>query len=94
MNALRSFISDRHSVSGRPPFLVSRRDAGGVLMEYVLVTAVTVGFLVGMSGLIFAPGGSAFTVEGALDGDNFGFLGNAFVDMYRLIIKGISLPIP
>ena len=63
-------------------------------MEYVLVTAVTVGFLVGMSGLIFAPGGMAFTVEGALDGDNFGFLGNAFVDMYRLIIKGISLPIP
>ena len=63
-------------------------------MEYVLATAMVVGFLVGMSGWIFAPDGSAFTVEGALDGDNFGFLGNAFVDLYRLVLKGISLPIP
>lgn len=63
-------------------------------MEYVLVTTIVVGFLVGMSGMIFSPGGKAFTTEGAVQGTDFGFLGNAFVQMYHLIVKGISLPLP
>ena len=69
-------------------------ERGGVLMEYVLVTAIIVGFFIGMSGFVSSPVGKAFTVEGSVDGDDFGFLGNAFVQMYRLIIKGISLPLP
>lgn len=73
---------------------VSACDRGGVLMEYVLVTAIVVAFFIGMSGFVFSPRGRAFTVEGAVDGTDFGFLGNAYALMYRLIVKGISLPLP
>jgi hypothetical protein len=84
-------VRDRRSL---PAFAGRESRRGGVLMEYVLVTAVTLAFFVGVSGFLFDPGGSAFTVEGALDGENFGFLGDAFTDMYRLIMQGIALPIP
>ena len=67
---------------------------GGVLMEYVLLTAITVAFLIGMSGFVFSPSGESFTVDGAIEGDNFGVLGDSFVLMYRLIMKGICLPLP
>ncbi len=75
-------------------FSVRSGKAGGVLMEYVLVTAITLAFFTGVAGFVFDPSGRAFTVDGALAGDNFGFLGDAFVDMYRMILSGLSLPIP
>ena len=59
---------------------------GGVLMEYVLVTVFIVCPLVWGFSRIFDP-------AGALDGD-FGFLGNSFVDMFRLIMSGMGLPLP
>lgn len=55
-------------------------------MEYVLVTVLIVCPLVWGSVRIFDPAGS-------LDGD-FGFLGNSFVKMFRLIMTGIGLPLP
>ena len=61
-------------------------DRGDVLMEYVLVTVLIVCPLVWGSVRIFDPVGS-------LDGD-FGFLGNSFARMFRLIMTGIGLPLP
>jgi len=62
-------------------------DRGDVLMEYVILAVFVVAPLAGLYGeVIFDPAGS-------VDGD-FGLLGNAFVKMYHMIMKGISLPIP
>jgi hypothetical protein len=72
----------------------SHKRRGAVLMEYAVVTAITVGFLIGVSGFVFSPTGQAFTVEGAIRGNHFGFLGDSFVQMYQLILKGICLPLP
>ncbi len=68
--------------------------AGGVLGEYVLITAIIVASLFGKSGVMFRPGGHAFPVEQAIEGVDFGLLGNAFAKMYDLVVKGISLPLP
>ena len=55
-------------------------------MEYVLMTVFIVCPLIWGVTRIFDPAGS-------LNGD-FGFLGNSFVDMFRLIMSGMGLPIP
>ncbi len=71
-----------------------RDESGDVLLEYVLVTVVIVLPLVGASTYLFDPDGTTFDVEGALDGENFGLLGEMFVDFYRMVMSGLSLPLP
>ena len=61
-------------------------DRGGVLLEYVIVTVL----------IVCPPGWGALVIfdpQGAVSGD-FGYLGNSFVQMYRLIMCGIGLPLP
>lgn len=71
-----------------------RDDRGDVLMEYVLVTVLIVLPLVGASTYLYNPSGVTFDVEGALGGEDFGILGNMFVDLYRMVMSGLSLPLP
>ena len=62
---------------------------GGVLMEYVIVTLMVVGPLVGA-------GEQLFNIQGFAEGDveNFGFVGRMFVGRWRMIMCGIGLPLP
>jgi len=71
-----------------------RSDRGDVLMEYVLLTILIVLPLVGASTGMFNPSGRTFFVEGAISGEDFGSLGNAFVQLYRMVMSGVSLPLP
>jgi len=71
-----------------------RSERGDVLMEYLLLTILIVLPLVGASTGFFNPSGRTFYVEGALSGDDFGILGNAFVQLYRMVMSGVSLPLP
>lgn len=71
-----------------------RAERGDVLMEYVLVTVVIILPLVGASTYLYNPSGTTFDVEGALGGEDFGLLGNMFVDLYRMVMSGLSLPLP
>ena len=67
---------------------------GDVLMEYVIVTVFIILPLVGAATASFNPAGRAFYVQGAIAGTDFGFFGNSFVQLYRMIMSGISLPLP
>ena len=67
---------------------------GDVLMEYVIVTLAVILPLVGISEGVFNPTGQTFNIQGGLEGDNFGLLGNAFVDRLRMLMTGIGLPLP
>ena len=73
-----------------------RRDGerGDVLMEYVVLCVLVILPLVGASTGFFNPSGRAFSVEGALGGEDFGTFGNAFVQLYRLVMSGVCLPLP
>ena len=71
-----------------------REERGDVLMEYVLLTVLIILPLVGASTGFFNPNGKTFDVEGALGGEDFGLLGNAFVQLYRLVMSGVCLPLP
>lgn len=71
-----------------------REERGDVLMEYVILTVLIVLPLVGASTGFFNPSGRTFDVEGALGGEDFGTLGNAFVQLYRLVMSGVCLPLP
>lgn len=72
-----------------------RDDRGDVLLEYVLLTVLILLPLVGVSiGLVNASGGRVFSPDGPVQGDDFGLLGNAFVNRYRMVMSGISLPLP
>ena len=71
-----------------------RDDRGDVLMEYVLLSVLIILPLVGASTYLYNPSGSTFDVEGALGGEDFGILGNMFVDLYRMVMSGLSLPLP
>lgn len=73
---------------------VLRCERGDVLMEYVLLTVLILLPLVGASTGFFNPSGRTFYVEGALSGEDFGVLGNAFVQLYRMVMSGVSLPLP
>lgn len=73
---------------------LARSDRGDVLLEYVLLTILIVLPLVGASTGMVNPSGRTFFVEGALSGEDFGTLGNAFVDLYRMVMSGVSLPLP
>jgi len=71
-----------------------RDQRGDVLLEYVLLTVLIVLPLVGASTGFFNPSGRTFDVEGALGGEDFGSFGNAFVQLYRLVMSGVCLPLP
>ena len=72
-----------------------REERGDVLMEYVLVTLLVILPLIGVSNqLVNWTGERIFTVGGAVSGDDFGLLGQAFVDAYRMIMSGLCLPLP
>jgi len=69
-------------------------DRGDVLMEYVVVTILIVLPLVGASTGFFNPSGRTFNMDGTLSGGDFGTFGNAFVQLYHLVMSGVSLPLP
>ena len=71
-----------------------RDECGDVLMEYVLLSVLIILPLVGASTYLYNPSGTTFDVEGALGGEDFGILGNMFVDLYRMVMSGLSLPLP
>ena len=77
--------------TGRPR---RRGTRGDVLLEYVLLTVVITLPLVGASVGLVNPSGRTFTAEGAVSGEEFGLLGDAFVRLYRMVMSGVSLPLP
>lgn len=82
--------------AGGPGRRQRRRDGerGDVLMEYVVLCVLVILPLVGASTGFFNPSGRTFSVEGALGGEDFGTFGNAFVQLYRLVMSGVCLPLP
>jgi len=73
---------------------LSRDRSGDVLMEYVILSVLIILPLVGASTYFYNPSGATFDVEGALGGEDFGLLGNMFVDLYRMVMSGLCLPLP
>lgn len=72
-----------------------RDTRGAVLMEYVLVTCAILLPLMGISFVLSNPTGSPmFGVLPAEGGQNYGILGQAFVDACREIMCGVSIPLP
>lgn len=71
-----------------------RDERGDVLMEYVLLTLLIILPLVGVSVGLVNVSGKTFSSNNAVAGEDFGLLGNAFVDRYRMVMSGISLPLP
>lgn len=73
---------------------MGKSERGDVLLEYVLLTILVVLPLVGASTGLVNVGGRTFFVEGGISGEDFGSLGNDFVQLYRMVISGVSLPLP
>ncbi len=74
-----------------------RSDRGDVLMEYVLLTVLIVVPLIGGFTYVFDFTGEPPMFgrsEGAITGQDFGVLGNSFVQLYRMVMSGVSLPLP
>jgi len=70
-------------------------DGGAVLMEYVVLSLVMLGVLVGLdvaTGVLPTP--PLFNFEGTVTGQDFGLFGNAFMDWYHRIVDTIALPVP
>ena len=67
---------------------------GDVLLEYVLLTVLIILPLIGASTAFFNPSGRTFIMDGALSGEDFGTFGNALVQLYRLVMSGVCLPLP
>lgn len=82
----------RGSGCGAGRFL--REERGDVLLEYVLLTLLIILPLVGVSVGLVNVNGQMFTSVKAVDGEDFGLLGNAFVQRYRMIMSGLCLPLP
>ena len=69
-------------------------DAGGVLMEYVLVTGFIVLPLM-IVGLAMAnPTGKPTFVLLPGEGESYGFLGQYLVNACRELMSGVALPLP
>jgi hypothetical protein len=67
---------------------------GDVLMEYVLLTVL---IIIGGSSVLFDPAGKPpmfGDYEKGVAGQDFGMLGNSFVQLYRMVMSGVSLPLP
>ena len=71
-----------------------REERGDVLLEYVLLTTLIVLPLVGVSTELVNVSGQTFSASRAVPGEDFGLLGNAFVQCYRMIMSGVCLPLP
>jgi len=72
-------------------------ERGDVLMEYVLLTVLIIIPLLGGSSILFNPAGAPPMFENfdkEVTGENFGMLGNSFVQLYRMVMSGVSLPLP
>ena len=71
-------------------------ERGDVLMEYVLLTVLIVIPLIGGSSILFDPAGGEpmFSDFNQQRSGDFGLLGNSFVQLYRMIMSGVSLPLP
>ena len=88
-------IAENGGRPARRAAAAGRAERGDVLMEYVLLTMVIILPLVGVSvGLVNVGGKQTFSPGGAVEGEDFGLLGNAFVDRYRMVMSGIALPLP
>lgn len=70
-----------------------REERGDVLMEYVLLNILIVLPLVGMSSALVQVPAPTFTGADVMD-QSFGFLGDAFVNLYRMVMSGVCLPLP
>jgi len=68
-----------------------RDNSGAVLMEYVVLSLVMLGVLVGLD---VATGVTLFNFEGTVTGQDFGLFGNAFMDWYHRIVDTVALPVP
>ncbi len=71
-----------------------RDERGDVLLEYVLLTLLIILPLMGVSVGLVNVHGRTFTSIDGVPGEDFGLLGNAFVQRYRMVMSGISLPLP
>lgn len=71
-----------------------RSERGDVLLEYVLLTLLIILPLMGISVGLVNVNGRTFTSIDGVPGEDFGLLGNAFVQRYRMVMSGISLPLP
>ena len=70
---------------------------GDVLLEYVLLTVLIIIPLIGGSSVLFDPAGKPpmfSDYEQGVAGQDFGLLGNSFVQLYRMVMSGVSLPLP
>lgn len=77
--------------------LFLRTDSGGVLFEYVLIMVLILVPLVGVSEFVSSPSGTGiFSSTMAVNSahEDYGMLGNEFVNWVRRIISGVSLPVP
>lgn len=68
-------------------------ERGDVLMEYVLLNILIVLPLVGMSSALVKVPGPTFTGASSID-QSFGLFGDAFVNLYRMVMSGVCLPLP
>ena len=76
------------------PWRLVHETRGDVLLEYVLLTLLIVLPLVGASTELVNVSGQTFTFQGGAETEDFGSLGNSFVQLYRMVISGVSLPLP
>ena len=76
---------------------ILRSERGDVLMEYVLLTLLIIIPLIGGASILFDPAGKPpmfSDYEKGVAGEDFGVLGNSFVQLYRMVMSGVSLPLP
>jgi hypothetical protein len=76
---------------------LAQSNRGDVLMEYVLLTVLIILPLIGGSSVLFDPAGKPpmfGDYEKGVAGQDFGMLGNSFVQLYRMVMSGVSLPLP
>jgi len=76
---------------------LAHSNRGDVLMEYVLLTVLIILPLIGGSSVLFDPAGKPpmfGDYEKGVAGQDFGMLGNSFVQLYRMVMSGVSLPLP
>ncbi len=67
---------------------------GDVLMEYVLLMLLVVLPLVGVSSKLVGVPARTFMIDEAIDGDRFGVIGDAFVELFQMVLCGVCLPLP
>ena len=75
--------------------IIVRADSGGVLFEYVLLLVLILVPLICVSKFVSSPSGTGmFYSLGASGVEDYGMLGNEFINWVRRIISGVSLPVP